>query len=604
MNYRTLVTSVLAIFFITLIGQQPVFAKHSHKHHRHSSHASSKESNCRKVKKILRKIDRTTTEDLAIDKNTNSVVQQTNQTVNNINATTEEILGILETPCINFITSVPFEISTSGYYRLACDLVFNPTVDGTNAITIDPNVRNVNLDFANHTLKMVASSTTADNNGILINSGCRNIVIHDGTVQGFSASQIRGYASLNTIEVQNMILEGIPGDSGHRMVNETFASGVNFGAVVETLSFVPTQTEISNNIKLTNLIIRGIQLENLSIADQSAWGVALFYCNNIEMDNVHVRGIRNNGLIDGEDKGNVNTSAFGLNFCTNSVSRFCTGNDVLALSPDFGGLVDGDAIGTVYVVCDRTENYDCSYSNNVGTRRCGGIIWVSSNDFLAERCFSDSNRVIDPLAVGVQSHYGFEAVAIATSPQRGIIKDCHVVNQPTAFIANGATDIIFVDCTAIAGNLVPSPAFLVEGFQSSGSDGVTFKNCIATGFIVQNPNPFHEAGFRIRSGSTNINVIGCKSSKNSIGIFVEDGSTNVVVDSNEVAFNTQFGILDTTPVQTPNLYIRNVAFANPVNYSVNTSNANFAIVQASQSAGFPLYTSPHASPLSNFDLQP
>lgn len=368
---------------------------------------------------------------------------------------------------------------------------------------------------------MSASSTTADNNGVLINSGCENIVIHDGNVQGFSASQIRGYASLNTIEVRNMILEGIPSDGGNRMVNETFASGVNIGAVEESISFDPTQTEISHNIKLTNLIIRDIFLENLSIADQSAWGVALFYCNSIEMDHVYVDRITNNGLI---ENANVATSAFGLNFCTNSESRFCTGNDILSLSPDVGGSVVGDADGVVYVVCDRTENYDCSYSNNVGTRRGGGIVWVSSNDFVAERCLSDSNRVINPIAAGVQSHYGFEAVAIFTIPERGIIKDCHVINQPTAFIAIAANVIIFEDCTAIAGNLVASTSLLAEGFQaSSGSNGITFKNCIATGFTVPNPNPFHEAAFRVRSGSTNINIIGCKATKSAIGIFVENG---------------------------------------------------------------------------------
>ena len=475
---------------------------------------------------------------------------------------------------------------------------------------IDENLTEVTIDFAQYTLSMDPTATTADNNGILINEGCRNVVINSGTIEGFSASQIRGYDSLDTILVKDMILKGIPGSNGgSRMVNETVAAGVNFGPVTEdpTAPLPTPGTAISNNILLTNLEINDFFVDTTDIDDQALWGVALFSCNNIEITNVHVSELTNNGSVVNL---NGNTEGFGVNFSTNVLCRFCTGNDITSNSPDnpdVGGVV-GDAVGMIYVACERVQNYDCSYSNNVGTRRGGGLTWVGTSDYVAERCVADSNIVMDPTATGVMSHFGFEAVGdffVFDVCQRGLIKDCHVLNMPTAFIADGAADVVFEDCTAIAGNLVANSAILTEGFEAVDADGVTFKNCIASGFTV--PNPTTRGGIRIVAPANNINILGCKSTRGAIGIYVADGCPNVVADSNEVAFNTEFGIQDKTPTQTPNLYIRNVAFANSTNYSVNTANANFAVVQTSQSANFPPYnqTTPNMpSPLSNFDIQP
>ncbi|MCE5294506.1 MAG: right-handed parallel beta-helix repeat-containing protein, partial [Chlamydiales bacterium] len=206
---------------------------------------------------------------------------------------------------------------------------------------------------------------------------------------------------------------------------------------------------------------------------------------------------------------------------------------------------------------------------------------------------------------GIQSHWGFESVGLVflgiPRPQRGVVKDCHVLNMPTAFVANASDNIIFENCTATAGNLPGVAGINSVGFQCTGtSNGITFKNCISTGFT--SPTSASGNGFRASSGS-NINILDCVATKNAQGISVASGVTLLVADSNEVAFNTN-GVLDTTAAQTPNLYTRNVAFANTTNYSVNTANPNFVVVQASQAAGYPLYTAANASPLSNFSLQP
>ncbi len=497
---------------------------------------------------------------------------------------------------------LPYTICKSGTYKVCGDLKYSPKHDGSSAITVKEGVTDVVIDFAGYTLKMSSQSTTADNFGILLKANVSNVVIQNGTIKGFSASQIRGYNNLDTIVIRNMVLEGIlQANGGQRMVNEVISSGVNIGPIDETQDFVPHPELVSNNITISNVTVNGFFLNNLNIADQILWGICMFNCNNVNLDHVNVSKLTNNGLI---ENANGETLAFGFYISTNCISRFCTGNDITSLTPNFQGLVTGDAAGVNYLLCDRVENYDCSYNNNVGTRRGGGLTWVGTTNFVAERCVADSNIIVDQTAPGRQSHYGIEVVGnIGPFPicQRGVVKNCQVLNMPTAFVAINALDVIFENCNAVAGNLATVSTVLTEGFQASGGDGITFKNCIATGFVV--PNPSTQGGFRI-SSANNVNIVGCKSTKNSIGIRVNNGSTNVVADSNELSFNTEYGILDNTPVQTPNLYIRNVAYSNPVNYQVATSNPNFKVVQSNQAAAFPTYTAVNASPLSNFDIQP
>lgn len=498
---------------------------------------------------------------------------------------------------------LPYVICKSGKYIMSSNLNFKPKCSGVSAITIKPGVKNVVIDFCQYTLSMCSKSTTSDNFGISIGANCSNIVIENGTIAGFSASQIRGYTNLDTIIVRNMILQGISqANGGQRLVNELISSGFNVGPVNEVQDFVPHPELVSNNIFLTNVKIRDFYISNLTVPDQTIWAVTLFYANNVQLENVNVENLMNTGLL--QAPGGNATLAFGFYLSTNCISRYCTGNDIKSSSPDFEGDVTGDAAGVNYLICDRVENYNCSFNNNIGTRRGEGIVWIGTSNFVAENCVANSNIVVDPTASGVQSTYGFESVGdFGPFPlcQRGVLKNCQVLNQPVAFGALGTGDVIYENCEAIAGNLPQVATSLVVGFQSNGSDGVTYKNCKATGFFV--PVPSTLGGFRINA-SGNVNILNCKATKNSNGIRVTASSSPVVVDSNELAFNTATGILDTAVGQTSNLYIRNIAYANPVNYQVATTNPSFAVVQANQASAFPLYTAVNASPLSNFDIQP
>jgi parallel beta-helix repeat protein len=511
-----------------------------------------------------------------------------------------------ETCDVHLITQekLPYTICKSGIYKLCSDLKFKTRQNGTAAITVKEGVTDVVIDFAEYALRMSSRSTTSDNFGILLKSNAKNVVIENGTIEGFSASQIRGYTNLDTIVVRNMILQGISQEKGgQRLVNEVISSGINIGPVVEIQDFVPHPELASNNVTISNVNISNFYLNNFTIPDQTVWGVTFFYVNNAQLEKVVVTDLTNNGLL--QAPGGNATLAFGFYLSTNLTNRFCVGSDLTSLAPNFQGDVTGDAAGVNYLVCDGVEITDSVFKNNLGTRRGEGVVWIGTSNFVAQGCVSDNNRVVDPAAVGVQSNYGFESVGAPFGPfppcKRGVIKNCQVLNQPVGFGTLGTEDVIHEDCEAIAGNLPQISTALVVGFQSSTSNGVTYKNCKATGFFV--PVPSTLGGFRINA-SGNVNILNCKATKNSNGIRITASSSRVVADSNELAFNTTTGILDTVVGQTNNLYIRNVAYSNPVNYQVATSNPSFKVVQANQAAAFPLYTAVNASPLSNFDIQP
>lgn len=98
------------------------------------------------------------------------------------------------------------------------------------------------------------------------------------------------------------------------MITVTVAYGVNLGAIVQnTTSNTPAQTPPSYNIKLSNLIIIGILLKNLAIAEQAAWGVSLWCCNDIVPDHVDISQLTMKGLV---QHSLTNCQGFAFQFCT------------------------------------------------------------------------------------------------------------------------------------------------------------------------------------------------------------------------------------------------------------------------------------------------
>ena len=65
------------------------------------------------------------------------------------------------------------------------DLYWKPTGPNQSAITVNPNVRDVIIDFGGYTLRQTDESQ-ADNVGVLVNQNVENIQIRNGTITNFS----------------------------------------------------------------------------------------------------------------------------------------------------------------------------------------------------------------------------------------------------------------------------------------------------------------------------------------------------------------------------------------------------------------------------------
>jgi hypothetical protein len=97
------------------------------------------------------------------------------------------------------ITSVPMTISTSGDYVVANELYY--TSAGGTAITVA--VPNVTIDFNGYFLFCTVASPV--NNGVLVNNGCGNVTIKNGSVVGFYHCIYFNAASNTSLSVAEVV---------------------------------------------------------------------------------------------------------------------------------------------------------------------------------------------------------------------------------------------------------------------------------------------------------------------------------------------------------------------------------------------------------------
>ena len=451
-------------------------------------------------------------------------------------------------------------ISKPGKYKLTCNINWQPTSNNSAAIVVASGITNVEIEFQDFALTQSTNSTMADNFGILIESGASNIEIANGSIEGFSASSIKILPNVNTVYIRGMLLVGA---TSARLVQETAVAGI-FAAGTAALP------------RIQNLFFHNVFVRNITVPATAAFircsAIICEYTDNIET--IKCRGSYLLNQSSGEPTDptvdDSNTVIFAYNYCSNTVDRDCTASNNTANSPlDSPGNLHGDCLAMQFVNTLSPKSFNFIAIRNIGTRRTGGIVWLGGTfDFVAENCLADSNTVLNQTDPSVASHNAFECVGGFAAgfplPQRGVVRDCVATNQPDCFICFG-NNVVFDNCKAIAGNTLSTPTVGTFGFQVTGvlggGNGVTFKNVLAEGFVNDS-----QAGIYVSGGASNINVIQSKSVKNSVGIRVDSGCTNVWVDDNEVAFNTVFGIEDTA-VTTVNLYTRNRAWKNGTNYS-------------------------------------
>ncbi len=84
------------------------------------------------------------------------------------------------------INSVPYTITSPGLYRLGRNLTYSSTTG--NAITVAAS--NVTLDLMGFCLTGPGKLSGSENAGIIINNGCSNVEIRNGSIQAFGYSGI------------------------------------------------------------------------------------------------------------------------------------------------------------------------------------------------------------------------------------------------------------------------------------------------------------------------------------------------------------------------------------------------------------------------------
>lgn len=472
-----------------------------------------------------------------------------------------------------------YVITQPGTYCLESNITFTPASNGIAAITIAANLQNVNIKFDDHVLLMDPASTAADNIGVLIQPGCQTISISDGTIQGFSAFQIKALNNLNGLSIANMTLIGIPQSAGGSRLLQpdplpNYPTGiVNSFAYTSGLAIIGTSTLLpNNNITIENVIVRNFFLNIPSIPDLTLWAVIIANSNGVEIsDLTAAQNLSTTPLILSPHA----VAGLYVVQCSNVTMRKANIRENHAYTPDFNGKVTGDGWGVAFLQCEAVDIYDSVSENNGGTRRCSGIVMSSCNDLVIERCSAENNSVPNPGAPGVASNYGFELVAGTSGTplaRNVIIRDCHVNNQSTCFVANGYSNVLYEDCMATAGHLVnTTPASGAFGFAATRGSNIDFHNCIATGF--QDTTGTAGTGFYLAASApvtlSNTNVRNCKSINNDIGILIDSPMNSAVIDSNETAFNVVAGIKDSngiSPSVSSNLILRNLSYRNGTNY--------------------------------------
>ncbi len=453
-----------------------------------------------------------------------------------------------------------FTITEPGNYCIAEDITFDPAGNGVVAITIAPNVNNVNIYFNGHVLAQDPASTTLNNFGITIDGPSQNISISGGTIQGFSGTQILAQ-TINTFNLSDMLLQGIPQSGG----------GARIDAAHESAIGINLQSSV--NVVLSNVEINTIFLNIQNIPGLFAFGIQMENCRDIFLHQTSTNNIENFGLVTNTTDSNcAGTIFFG---CTNIVVEDCQSHDNHAFTTPFNGLVTGDAFGFSFqYASENVQCIGCSAYNNGGTRRCDGfVVERGTSSCVLEGCQAQGNVVVDPTAAGVASHYGFEVVTVGGWPttENVVIKDCHVNGQPNCFAVVGAKNVLIQNCTATAEDIFTftSQQF---GFALFQGNGCTIEDCIAVGFEAHNG----DCGFLLDAfngtPSFNNNIRRCKAMNNNIGIKLSlVGFT--VVQANEAAFNTANGFFDNSDgLNKTQAYFQNIAYGNgPDSFAANYS---------------------------------
>lgn len=344
----------------------------------------------------------------------------------------------VETPCGCITLISPEDINPNGFtitrpgiYHLKRNTFFDPSGPGLAAIIIDSD--NVVLDLCGHVLAQTGELD--DTTGIVVD-GDMNVIVENGTIEGFSLSGIFVFDESSFVTLSNLNLfdngdfdtvgGGIIVTSSDDIVIENIDASENFFAGL-VLSGVNNVDVITSKFNLNMGADTGYGINN-------SWGVfaTAFFLGTPDsfapISNLNVSRCEFNG----------NTSAGGS-----------VGIEVLGIPSLFGSFNTNVNI----LNCVANNNAGGGSANVVNEGE--GIVVAGTQNFVVRDCYASGNHTLATAPSGTAGFYSSTGFGVPFFGQNGVFENCIAQGN------SGAGDIS-------------------DGFRILRSNNITVANCVAS----------------------------------------------------------------------------------------------------------------------------
>jgi hypothetical protein len=424
----------------------------------------------------------------------------------------------------SFRSGITYTISSSGTYILTKSTSF---VGGSGQI-ININSDDVILDLAGQS---ITNDTTANINGIEIQSGKSNITIKDGVIRGITGAGIVVGAGCKNVKIKNVTVDNC--DKGGIDFQGTAGNSVSDCELINTGAINCDGSALSAGTATFGLKLN--QCETVRIAD------SFFNKNVVNSDNetyyrasygVYMGTTTGCHFDNSEAIGNKGVTAAGFYVCSNSLA--CGFSECLA------------AANTGTETLPDTQGHGMGF----GVENSAGILF--------ENCTALAN-------IATTTAYGFY---IATS----------TANEITNCKANRQKTILANSDNAGTGN--------AHGIYLGGGKHNLVQNCEARGNIGGSNANFFGTGIMLGAeqgiGESSTEISSCRACANDcdggtgIGIYISSDGPAITVSENKIYSNLTFGLKDANTYSTA-LAFKNICFGHGSidNYNISYDGTSF-----------------------------
>ncbi len=454
--------------------------------------SSSSDSCCKKQNKLLKKIDRTTVQDLVVDQTTLSIASQIDLITRADLQVDREILDIVnhlvDCSCTCTVIepsdfmddegnlTVTYVITEPGNYCLGANVAFAPVDEFTPAIAILAS--NVRLDLRGFTLSQ--ANDTANAYGVQIGEGynyedpnnvLQNITVLNGTIRDFTAIGVFCYnasfddESFDQVAFQDLSFIGLNILQCGSSPSFDFASGIDLDS---SAGIDPTSADLP--VAYRNVIVEGCNVNNCL-----GNGALQFYT----VDNLVVKNTQANDLTTQVDI----FGTFAHTYLGRNIQMFdCQGNG--------------------------TKDFDPAPSFN----QVGGLnLEISANVYVANCQFNDTYGEATFIVQGANLSENYNALyencqfnnTVAGPQVAFFVAGAHASAGEDTFQANGMK---FINCqfNGTRNNTTVESGIFAGvmqccGFQTRVDRNLTFENCQACNIQSDSPYVNIVAGFEIEN---------------------------------------------------------------------------------------------------------